>query len=254
MQSGREPTIEPMSTPRFFLASLDGERLTLVGDEAHHAVRVRRLGVGDEVELFDAQGGEARGRIVEVETNRVDIRVSERHKRHTRGATLMVAAAIPKGERADWMVEKLAELGVAILVPLITARGVVRPSEAKLERWRRKCVEAAKQCGAPYPMSVAVPVGIAGLANLMRGVDCVFVADPDLRWGAYTQRANELQKANGMVIIGPEGGWTAGELKLLMESGAQPVRLTQTTLRVESAAIAMAALFALEAAGRAGRE
>src|SRR5262249_54950097 len=103
--------------------------------QAHHALRVLRLAPGEEIEVFDDAGGVARGVFrrtgedvdVEVQTIRPPAAARE----------ICLAAATPKGDRADWMIEKLSEIGVARFTPLITARSVVKPGAGKLERWRR---------------------------------------------------------------------------------------------------------------------
>lgn len=234
-----------MSIPRFYQPSLEGERLTITGREAHHAVRVRRLAVGDEVEVFDGRGGEVRGSIVSARTDRLEIAIVERRLSRSLPASLIVAAAIPKGDRADWMVEKLAELATTMLVPLIAARSVVRPSVARIERWRRKCVETAKQCGANIPMSVVQPVPVAALPAMFTQQQRIFVADPDSRRPSYQECLNNSGSDSAFVIVGPEGGLTNDELKRLTDAGASCVRLAVTMLRIETAAVAMAAVWAM---------
>ncbi len=234
-----------MSTPRFIVSELDGDRITIVGREAHHAARVRRLRVGDAVELFDGRGAEATGTIAAITKDRIEVSLNERHASASQRTLLTIAAAIPKGDRADWMVEKLAELGANRLTPLITERSVVRPSHAKLERWRRKCLETAKQCRSTVAMEVSAPVCVSDLAEMIRDSVQMFVADPDPRWPPLLDCVVRHSNFETIAVIGPEGGLTHNELKLLHDAGGKPVRLTSTILRIETAAIVMAAALAL---------
>src|SRR5882672_3477523 len=112
--------------------------------EAHHARDVLRMGVGEIVEVFDAEGNVGAGKIESV-GKKVAVRV-ERVEERRAGVEWWVAAAVPKGSRGDWMVEKLSELGASGFVPLIAERSVVKAEgKNKLARWERIAGEAAKQ-------------------------------------------------------------------------------------------------------------
>ena len=125
-----------------------GPILVVEGDEAHHLGRVRRVVVGEMVEVFDGRGFGSLAEVVKVDKRSVELRmVGDPLPDRQPALRLTVASALPRGERVDWMVEKLSELGVERLVPLVTSRTVVDPRPAKLERLRRTAVEAAKQCG-----------------------------------------------------------------------------------------------------------
>ncbi|MCC7146735.1 MAG: 16S rRNA (uracil(1498)-N(3))-methyltransferase [Phycisphaeraceae bacterium] len=133
--------------------------MALSREESHHGLGVLRLRAGEEVELFDGQGGLARGRLaVAGKTAVVALarlwRVAEPRLR------IDVAAAIPKGARVDQMVEQLTQLGADRLIPLVTARSVVDPRAGKLQRLRQHVVEATKQCGRAYLMGIGESMGL----------------------------------------------------------------------------------------------
>jgi 16S rRNA (uracil1498-N3)-methyltransferase len=240
-----------MALPRFRMQSLDGGRLTLVGDEAHHALRVRRLRAGDEIVLFDGHGEEVHGRVAEIDRGTVVIDVLARRAAPEGRATLTLAVAMPKGPRGDWLVEKAAEFGVAALLPLRTQRSVFVPTPARLERWQRKCVAAAKQCGALYEMRIRPPLDLATVIAEMPQYNAVLLADPSraVPSPAWPNSVSPAQGAATLAIVGPEGGFTPRERDDLVAAGARPVRLAQTTLRVETAALAMAAVWAMSTVG-----
>ena len=225
---------------RVHIPSLHAGRLSLPTAEAHHVRDVLRLTVGEPLELFDAAGGTAAGRVAAVSPAGVDVDVSTVAPADRPAVALTVAAAVPKGDRADWMVEKLGELGVARFVPLAAARSVVLPGgRNKIERWARIAVESAKQCRRPGVMAVEA---VTPLAEVLRG-------EPGwvLSTGADTVPAARLAPSAGTtltVLVGPEGGWTPDELAACRSAGWTAAGLGSTVLRVETAAVAVAAVVA----------
>lgn len=226
---------------RFYLPQpLDSTVIRLTGPEVHHLGRVLRLKAGDEVTLFDGRGTEARARIDSLTTDAVELTVVE-HLAATEipKNALTLATAVPKGERFDWLVEKATELGVARLIPLVTARSVVNPGESKLERLRRTIVEASKQCGRSRLMELTAPIAWRELVETEMTSGGVWVAHPS---GAPPTDAGDERFRPRIVAIGPEGGLTADELALATEHGAKLVGLGPRILRIETAAITLAVL------------
>ncbi len=143
--------------------------LTLAGDQAHHLARVRRVQVGEMVEIFDGQGNATAAEVVTVEKTRVTLRsVGSPLPDRRPGIDLTLATAVPKGERFDWLIEKASELGVDRIVPLLTERSVVDPGQAKLERLRKTCVESAKQSGRNRLMNIFDPVSWSAAVGSFR--------------------------------------------------------------------------------------
>ena len=211
--------------------------------EAHHVRNVLRLVVGDAVELFDAAGTTAAGRIVSVASDGVVVDVASVVEGDRSAVALTVAAAVPKGDRAEWMVEKLSELGVNRFVPLAAARSVVLPAgRNKIERWERIAVEAAKQCRRTGVMAIDA---VTPLADVLRGSPgWVLATEGDAKPVGRLPIPPTLT-----VLVGPEGGWTADELAACAAAGWSAVRLTRTVLRVETAAVAVAAVVGCGAVG-----
>src|SRR5262245_41300859 len=129
-----------------------------MGPEAHHLAAVRRFTTGDVVTLFNGDGRECPARVVDVGKKHVMLHVTgvESPNREL-GFPLHVASALPKGDRGDILIEKLTELGVTEFTPLITERGVVKSSAAKVDKLRRSVIEASKQCGRNVMMQVHPP-------------------------------------------------------------------------------------------------
>src|SRR5262245_18102783 len=134
----------------------------LTGAEAHHLGTVRRFRAGDAVCLFNGDGREYAARVVHVERRRIALEVinvasPERELPYA----LELAAPLPKGDRGQFLVEKLTELGVTRFLPLTTERSVVHPREGELETRERWVIQACKQCGRNVLMQVAPAEGWA---------------------------------------------------------------------------------------------
>jgi 16S rRNA (uracil1498-N3)-methyltransferase len=221
--------------------------------QAHHARNVLRLTEGTPVDLFDDHGATARGTLIYPQVGPAAVRVEERAiVVGVPWGQITVASAVPKGDRADWMVEKLSELGVAEWVPLAAERSVVLPEgTSKRDRWARIATEAAKQSQRVGVMKIGPLTKPAVLIDSCSSRAAHEVA----AWCLSTEVADAtfasdvaLQASPGvplMIFVGPEGGWTPAELERFgAANNVSFVRLTQTVLRIETAAVAAAAIAA----------
>jgi 16S rRNA (uracil1498-N3)-methyltransferase len=226
---------------RFFLAEppRNGHGL-LVGDEARHLARVMRCRVGDEVRVFDGSGTSWHARVASIGRDEVALELGAAVSGPaSRAASLTLAVALPKGERQKWLVEKLTELGVERLVPLATTRGVAEATPTAVERLGRGVIEACKQCGRDTLMAIGEPRTVAEIASAPRGEAALIVADRD---GGPVAAATAADRPV-VALVGPEGGFTAEELAAVDAAGGRRVSLGPHVLRIETAAIALAARF-----------
>lgn len=227
---------------RFFLAAppRDGGAV-LAGDEARHLARVMRCAVGDEVVVFDGSGISWRARVTTIGRDEVRLEIIAVSAALLRPRVpLTLAVALPKGERQKWLVEKLTELGVERLVPLNTTRGVAEATPAAVERLARGVIEACKQCGRDSLMRVAAARGVGDLAREFAGEALILVADRD----GMPLDAGTVGERLVAAFVGPEGGFTAEELAAVEAVGGRRVSLGPHMLRVETAAVALAARLA----------
>jgi 16S rRNA (uracil1498-N3)-methyltransferase len=229
---------------RFFIPSppADG-RVVLAGDEARHLVRVLRASVGDDVVVFSGAGVEWPARITRLGRDEAELETGPaRHDPASAGPAVSIAVALPKGERQKWLVEKLTELGAARLIPLETERGVAEATPAACERLRRGVIEACKQCGRNQLMTIGEPRSVAtAVANMPPGSRAV-IADPG--GISLDPRGLATDATSLLAIVGPEGGFTAAEIAAAEQAGAIRVGLGPHILRIETAAIALAARLA----------
>lgn len=224
---------------RFFIEpAITGDRATLMGSEVHHLAGVMRAKIGDEITLFDGSGAEFAGRIELLKKDRCELTILRREFLSREPAIAVIAGvALPKGDRQKWLVEKLTELGVTQLVPLITTRGVVQPGEGAASRLRRGVIEASKQCGRNRLMEIAEPVTATDWFGQVPADEVRLLADPV----GETLAIGQATPPRVNFAIGPEGGFTPPEVAAATNAGWRPISLGPSILRIETAAIALAA-------------
>ncbi len=231
----------PAGPPRVHLDTLQGAKsgahVPIAPDQARHLVRVRRLEAGSAVEAFDDEGRAATGVLVQ-ERGEWLVRLIAHPRPASRAQkALGVYTAIPKGNRADWMVEKLSELGASALVPLLTARSVVDPGAGKLDRFTRIARESAKQSRRSGVLVIHHPMPLPdALAHFTAAGGRGAVLTTELHGPPLASMDAQA------LFIGPEGGWEQAELSAIAAAGVSPARLTASILRVETAAVAGAAV------------
>ena len=212
---------------------IEGPTASLSGNEAHHLLHVMRAQPGDEVIVFDGQGGEFAAEITNCGRAEVELSVGPRQEIERELAfRLKLAVALPKGDRQRWIVEKAVELGVAELIPLNTQRSQKSQSEpaAKLQRY---VIEASKQSGRNRLMEIASPVGFAELLRMEAGRR--LLAHP----GGEIPKSLASLESSALLAIGPEGGFTDEEVAEAVAAGWTIVGLGERILRVETAALAL---------------
>jgi 16S rRNA (uracil1498-N3)-methyltransferase len=227
---------------RFFASSpISGSRAMLSGTEAHHLSHVLRAQVGEIITVFDGTGDEFSARIESIARSEIELAILERQSADRESSSqLTLAVALPKAERQRWLVEKAVELGVARIIPLTTKRGVAQPTASAIERLRRAVIEASKQCGRNRLLEIAEPRQWNELVTPDAEATRL-VAHPG---GtplpkAIASMAGAAQRV--VAAIGPEGGFTNEEVNQGVAAGWKLIDLGPRILRVETAAIAIAA-------------
>ncbi|MFM2093656.1 MAG: Ribosomal small subunit methyltransferase [Planctomycetota bacterium] len=239
---------------RFFVEQpIVDDAAELQGPEVHHLAHVLRARVGDEVTVFDGSGAEFQARIERIDRSRVMLAIVERREIDRELACpLTIGVSLPRGDRQKWLVEKLTELGVTRIVPLLAKRTVAEPGSGAQERLRRATIEAAKQCGRNRLPELAAPSSPADYFSSTPVESARWIAHP----GAPTIDLNAMvlpsqhaagssSKRESFLAIGPEGGFTDEEVQLALQAGWRQVGLGRRILRIETAAVALASLFAL---------
>ena len=234
--------------PRFALDAAPGPDgiARITGAEAHHMRDVARIAPSDTVTLIDASGAEYSARLERYGHAVAELRILALHAAKSR-PELIIAPAIIKGPRMDFLTEKAAELGATSLWPVVCARGLVRaPGAERIARWNRLAIAAAKQSMAVPPMRVHEAIDFAGLVSAARrdptfgGIRliCTPGAEPA---GAILER--ERPRAI-LIACGPEGDFDADERALASQAGFIAAGLGPNRLRSETAVIAAIAIAA----------
>jgi len=228
--------------PRFFApdAAASSAIVALPDAEAAHLMRVLRLRPGDAVRVFDGRGREWTARVEDAGRGRASVRLETPiAAAREAGVAITLAMAVLKADHMDDVVRDAVMLGVAAIVPVLTehtevsARVIERGS--RVDRWRRIAIASAKQCGR----AVVPPVhGVLPLAEALKPAadnPRIVLAEPAAA-GQQSRSMSQIPKATALqLFIGPEGGWTAAELELVLASGCMLVTLGAETIRAVSA-------------------
>lgn len=238
-----------MSLPVHLVPSLAGvgvgAEVEVDGDEAHHAVAVRRLRVGEPVVLTDGAGLAAVGTVTSTGKRRFTVVVTAVEHTPEPVPAITVVQALPKGDRGELAVELLTEVGVSRIVPWAASRCVAvwkdERAERALARWRATSREAAKQSRRSWLPVVARPASTEDVVALVAGAGLAVVLHES---AATTLGEVEVPPAGRVVVVvGPEGGLSEDEVAAFTDAGARVVRLGPEVLRTSTAGVvAVAAL------------
>jgi 16S rRNA (uracil1498-N3)-methyltransferase len=229
---------------------LQGERATLDAAAHRHLIKVLRLGVGAEVQLFDGQGWEVDARIESVGKATVEVALGERRQLRAAACEITLFQSVPRGERMDLIVQKTTELGVARIVPVLSLHGMMKPPPGRARRWQTIAEEAARQSGRADVPAINEPLP---LVTALAQWEARAGEERFLLWEGERGQAlyRSLSPASKQVVlmVGPEGGFAAAEVAAGIQAGFRSVGLGPRILRTETAAIVAVALTAAAAGG-----
>jgi 16S rRNA (uracil1498-N3)-methyltransferase len=228
---------------RYYSPSLD--RGLLDTEQSHHCAHVVRQAVGDLFAVFDGHGTEAKARITEIARDQVQFEILAKATSPRPTHPVWLAQALTKPKSMDLVIQKATELGVSELAPLQSDHSVAQvdeeKAEARVEKWQKLTIEAAKQCGQnwlpvvhsprpPRDFVTEIPRGavklIASLQHEARPLK-----------SALREQLHGLKPGTPIVVmIGPEGDFTPAEIGQARSAGFIPVSLGKIILRAETAA------------------
>lgn len=244
------------ATPRLYVTRdlMAGEALDIEGDQAHYVAKVLRLSAGDPVRVFNGSDGEFETRIESLLKRTVILRIDKRNREQAAPTDLWLLFAPLKKARTDFVVEKAVELGVSEIHPVITERtdaGIVRS-----DRLQRVAIEAAEQTERLDIPPVREATRLAqALTDWDPGRMLLFADesgdDGAKPWGGDSGRVPAIAEVlrqqdypRAAILIGPEGGFTAGErVRLRSMAQVRAVSLGPRILRAETAAVAALSLW-----------
>ena len=229
-----------MTRRRWIPDRVEGDRAFLLGPNANHLFRVLRVKIGQEFDVA-ANGVLRSAKVVFASHDQVEFELGA----EVESAALpqiTVYLSIFKFDRFEWALEKLTELGVGRVVPMIAQRSeehLAKAAAKRVERWRKIAHESSQQARRVAPPEIADPVALKKAIETEQGSRIVL---------SEVEEATSLKSALKDCVpplalaFGPEGGWSEQELELFNASGWKPASLGHTILRAETAAIAAVAV------------
>lgn len=233
--------------PRFFVPDLSGETIVLTGEDGRHLARSLRCRVGDPVELCDGRGTDGFGVIAALSGDAVTVEVKEKRPGKSElPCFVTLYQALPKGDKLDFIVQKAVELGVSVIVPVLTERCISRPDkkgmEGKLLRLRKIAREAAGQSGRGMLPEVRPLLSFSAALAEMRESRC-----PILFYERASRPLGEVllsRPESVSFLVGAEGGFSPDEARQAEAAGLAVCTMGPRILRCETAP-----LYALSAIG-----
>ena len=225
-----------MAARMIYVDEIADGRASATGERARHLSRVVRLRPGEIVEVSDFDSA-WRARAARVEASAVEFELQHELPPEPPRPRIELALAVIKFARFEWAVEKAAELGADAIVPVAAERsdgGLLKAAVRRADRWARIAEEAAQQARRRRPPLVTSPMPL----------ECALAREADMRiffdFGGRTLEPEDFGGLGGqgaaLVLAGPEGGWTDGEVRQASEAGAVAVGLGPHVLRAETAA------------------
>lgn len=234
---------------RFFIPQLYNEEMSITGVDAKHIGKVLRMQPGDKLQIVSDDGVSALAEVTAISETTVSVRCLEvLAESHEPAVKITLAQGLAKGEKMDFIIQKAVELGAYSIVPVAMEHSVVRldgtKADKKVERWQKIAEAAAKQSKRDIIPQVQA---VQSVSQMLANNNCktkIIAYECEDRMSLKTALREAGQLDDLLLIIGPEGGISEGELSKAREAGAVPVSLGRRILRAETAGlVAMSAIF-----------
>ena len=234
---------------RFFIPQLYNEEMSITGVDAKHIGKVLRMQPGDKLQIVSDDGVSALAEVTAISESTVTVRCLEvLAESHEPAVKITLAQGLAKGEKMDFIIQKAVELGAYSIVPVAMEHSVVRldgtKADKKVERWQKIAEAAAKQSKRDIIPQVQA---VQSVSQMLANNNCktkIIAYECEDRMSLKTALREAGQLDDLLLIIGPEGGISEGELNKAREAGAIPVSLGRRILRAETAGlVAMSAIF-----------
>jgi len=235
--------------PIYFVdeSSVQPPEITIRGPLARHLAGALRMQPGERCRFVDSRERRYLGEVTAVTPAKITAAILREEPPAPPLRSVTLAQAIIKGHRMDWLLQKAAELGATRIVPLMTARTIVRPRPerwpAQERRWSTILREAAQQSGRSLPPELTSPCDLrAALADAPPKTLCLILSDAETQTTLGRVLSTLPDDHPLLIAVGPEGGFSPDELAAAEAMGARAVSLGRLTLRAETAALAALAM------------
>ncbi len=231
---------------KFFTEEIDELFAYITGDDHKHLSRVLRLRVGDTVMINNLKGTDFMGVIEHIDQSSTRIELKNKMLENNESAVeITLYQGMPKAGKMDLIVQKSTELGVGRIVPVLTERVVVKNNSEfrKMDRLKRIAVEAAKQSKRSIIPVIEEPISFQEMLSDMKKSQILIVPYENQENYGFSTLKKELAEIRSCgILIGPEGGFSDDEIRILADRGAKIVTLGKRILRTETAGFTAIAL------------
>lgn len=233
-----------MRNPRFFEPQPlnEGSEIHLSDSVVQHVCRALRMRPGDQITLFNGDGGEFQAELIQVDKRKATARLlTHEYPAVESPLQVHIGQTLSRGERMDYAVQKATELGAKQITPLFSERCEVKlPPDRQAKRishWQQVAISASEQCGRTVPTAIAQPNSLEAWVKEQQ-TELKFVLHHH-----SAQPLSELAPPTSIsLLIGPEGGLTPAEVELAQDFGFKPLTLGPRVMRTETAPVAALAL------------
>lgn len=229
-----------MRVPRVFINQkvVSGEAIFLSTDKTHHVLHVLRLDVGDQIQLFNNSGFEFKAKIIEAKKKAIQVEVGESSECDSESPLeITLYLAVSRGPHMDFSIQKAVELGVKVIIPIISEFSNIKLMghrvENKMTHWKKIIIGAAEQCGRNTLAELQSPVTFNESINLHNDSKKL-ILHPGV---GQTMSKININNNKLALMIGPEGGFSEAEFQKALDNNYIPVNLGPRILRTETAVV-----------------
>lgn len=237
--------------PRFPISkeSISNNNAIISGDDYKHIVRVLKLKKGDKITLFDSESKEYSGKIIDLKSKKVVVKIENSKKVQTESnININLFQSLPKGSKMDYIVQKATELGVKSIIPIVTHR--TNYNKERKDRWTKIAIEACKQSGRTVPPAVEPLIDFNDLFSNHNDSKSKIILYENSENSLRNYLKNILQPVDNInIIVGPEGGFTSEEIEIAKNNHYIDLGLGPRILRTETASITLISIIQYEFSG-----
>ena len=231
----------------FFVSEeqINGENAYIEGNDVNHIVNVLRMKPGEELLISVKEDWDYLCKIVDIETDRVNLKVLESMEQRELPVNITLLQGIPKSDKLEMIIQKAVELGVSEIIPVKTKRVVVKIDEkkadTKVNRWNAIAESAAKQSKRSIIPKVSEPMSIDNALEIVKDFGVKLIPYENADGIDKTRKIlDSMDKTKDIaVFIGPEGGFEEAEVERIKNSGFEVITLGKRILRTETAGLAL---------------
>ena len=220
------------------------ENIVMDDFAAHHALKVMRLKNNDQLILFNGDGSDYTGQVINISKRQVEVSIkSKKNIGNESNLRVILLQALTSSEKMDLIIQKTTELGISEIQPIVCERSIVKIKKEKIEKklshWRQVAIAACEQCGRAKIPKIHEP------ENITKYLERIIESDKDTKIILSPEASKSLDniapniKQDIKVLIGPEGDFTKQELDLSIQNGFSPIKIGPRILRTETAPISI---------------